>query len=119
MASARSADGVIPANEGGFDFESFRLRSFAAELEAIGELERSNCSRLSEVAAAIDGNARAVIFEGLSGVDHPLIGNVMGTRARLARALAPRVRARRPAILAWVFLTFATTPRPMVNFLSA
>src|SRR5437867_3257265 len=73
--------------ETGVDFERFRLRRFVEELLQTGELEvHSAPAELAEVAAALEGNEKAVLFERVGKEGAPLVGNVMGSRARLARA---------------------------------
>src|SRR5229473_2188869 len=75
------------ARETGIDLERFRLRRFVEELRQTGELEvRTGTAELAEVAAALEGNARAVLFERVGKEGAQLVGNVMGSRARLARA---------------------------------
>jgi UbiD family decarboxylase len=75
------------ARETGIDFERFRLRRFVEELRQAGELEvRSGSTELAEVAQGLEGNARAVLFERTGKEGAALAGNVMGGRARLARA---------------------------------
>lgn len=71
----------------GVDVERFRLRAFVEELRRSGELDaRARGAELADVAAALDGNARAVLFESVGPEGAQLAGNVMGDRARLARA---------------------------------
>jgi UbiD family decarboxylase len=75
------------ARETGIDLERFRLRAFVEELRASGELEvRAGPAELADVAAALEGNAKAVLFERVGREGAQLAGNVMGSRARLARA---------------------------------
>ena len=75
------------ARETGIDLERFRLRRFVEELRQAGELEvRSGGAELAEVAEALEGNARAVLFERVGREGAQLAGNVMGGRSRLARA---------------------------------
>src|SRR5256885_9744651 len=75
------------ARETGIDLERFRLRRFVEELRQSGELEvRDGAADLADVAPALEGNARAVLFERLGKEGAQLVGNVMGSRARLARA---------------------------------
>src|SRR6266545_1863553 len=75
------------ARETGIDFERFRLRRFVEELLQMGGLEaRSEPTELGEVAAALEGNEKAVLFERVGKEGAQLVGNVMGSRARLARA---------------------------------
>jgi UbiD family decarboxylase len=67
------------------DLERFRLRRF---LESLPEAELERISRpteLGDVAAALEGNPRAVWFAEAGGAE--LAGNVAGSRSRLARAL--------------------------------
>ena len=74
--------------ETGIDLERFRLRRFVEELRQSGELEvRAAAAELAEVAPALEGNAKAVLFERVGKEGAQLVGNVMGSRARLARAL--------------------------------
>ncbi len=75
------------AREAGLDLERFRLRRFVEALREAGDLDvRPAPTALGEVAAALEGNARAVLFERTGPEGAQLVGNVMGSRARLARA---------------------------------
>src|SRR6266852_624479 len=75
------------ARETGIDLERFRLRRFVEELRQTGDLEvRAGTADLAEIAPALEGNAKAVLFERVGKEGTPLAGNVMGSRARLARA---------------------------------
>src|SRR2546425_3576833 len=75
------------ARETGIDLQRFRLRRFVEELRQTGELEvRAGAADLAEVAPALEGNAKAVLFERVGKEGASLVGNVMGSRARLARA---------------------------------
>src|SRR6266851_625736 len=75
------------ARETGIDLERFRLRCFVEELRQTGELEvRAGAADLADVAPALEGNARAVLFERVGKEGAPLVGNAMGSRARLAHA---------------------------------
>jgi UbiD family decarboxylase len=75
------------ARETGIDLDRFRLRRFVEELRQAGELEvRSGNADLAEIAQALEGNARAVLFERVGKEGAQLAGNVMGGRERLARA---------------------------------
>src|SRR5712691_8744012 len=75
------------ARESGIDLERFRLRRFVDELRQAGELEvQSGPTELGDVAARLEGNAKAVLFERVGPEGAQLAGNVMGSRARLARA---------------------------------
>ena len=75
------------ARETGIDLERFRLRRFVDELRQAGELEvRSGPAELADVAQALEGNAKAALFERVGAEGAQLAGNVMGSRARLALA---------------------------------
>jgi 2,5-furandicarboxylate decarboxylase 1 len=75
------------ARETGIDFERFRLRRFVEELRQAGALDvRPGQTDLADVAAGLEGNAQAVLFERAGKEGAALAGNVMGGRARLARA---------------------------------
>jgi UbiD family decarboxylase len=68
------------------DLERFRLRTF---LESLGpeELERVDQPvALADVAARLEGNAKAVWFTRAGPEGASLAGNVAGSRSRLARA---------------------------------
>ncbi len=70
------------------DTERFRLRHFVQRLVDDGECEvRSEPVDLIDVAAALDGNPRAVLFKAAGPERVELVGNVMGSRKRLALAL--------------------------------
>src|SRR5713101_762788 len=75
------------ARETGIDLERFRLRRFVEELRQTGDLEvRAGTADLAEIAPALEGNTKAVLFERVGKEGAQLAGNVMGSRARLARA---------------------------------
>src|SRR6267378_3374324 len=75
------------ARETGIDLERFRLRRFVEELRQAGELEvRSESVDLAQIAQGLEGNARAMLFERAGKEGAQLVGNVMGSRSRLARA---------------------------------
>lgn len=68
--------------------DTFRLRSFLAALAAAGELEQvGEPVDLIDIAARLDGNPRAVLFGRAGPEGAELVGNVMGSRKRLAMAL--------------------------------
>src|SRR5215470_4366377 len=70
------------------DIERFRLRGFVDRLVALGECEvYDEPIDLVDVAAALDGNPRAVHFTAVGPEKAELTGNVMGSRKRLALAL--------------------------------
>src|SRR5262245_34292757 len=67
------------------DLDRFRLRRF---VESLGdELEtRDAPTDLTEVAAALEANPRAVHFRKVGPEQQELVGNVTASRSRLARA---------------------------------
>ncbi len=96
------------ARETGIDLERFRLRRFVEELRQTGELEvHAGTAELAEVALALEGNAKAVLFERVGKEGAQLAGNVMGGRARLARAFG----ATPDKLLAEVLRRLRTAPQ--------
>src|ERR1700689_3640831 len=70
------------------DTERFRLRNFVDKCADLGECEgRKEPIDLVDVAAHLDGNPRAVLFKAAGPEKAELVGNVMGSRKRLACAL--------------------------------
>ena len=75
------------ARESGIDLERFRLRRFVEELRQSGELDvQSGPTELGDIAARLEGSAKAALFERVGKEGAQLVGNVMGSRSRLARA---------------------------------
>jgi len=69
------------------DTESFRLSAFVELLRREGELEVVQApTDLIDVAARLDGNSKAVLFEKAGPEQASLVGNVMGSRRRMALA---------------------------------
>lgn len=68
--------------------DRFRLRGFIEKLAEAGELDRI-CDPLDliEVGRRLEGNQRAVLFDAVGPERAELVGNVMGSRGRLALAL--------------------------------
>jgi len=86
---SRPADRDAPV-----DTERFRLRHFVDRLIAAGECEVFDKPiDLVDVAGVLDGNARAVLFTEAGPERAQLVGNVMGSRRRLALALDSDERA--------------------------
>src|SRR5438874_80086 len=89
------------------DTEKFRLRHFVEKLVQEGEcIVHDDPIDLVDVAAVLDCNPSAVWFRAVGSEKAELVGNVMGTRRRLAAALdtdeagfpaALRERLRHPA----------------------
>ena len=70
------------------DTERFRLRRFVERLVQLGECEiHDKPIDLVDVAAVLDGNPKATWFKAVGPEKAELIGNVMGSRKRLALAL--------------------------------
>src|ERR1700688_43668 len=70
------------------DTERFRLRYFVDKLVEAGECEVHNAPiDLVDVGGVLDGTANAVLFKSAGPEKAELVGNVMGSRKRLARAL--------------------------------
>jgi 2,5-furandicarboxylate decarboxylase 1 len=72
------------------DFDRFRLRRFVEGLTdgaCADELETvSAATDLAEVAQILEGNPKAVLFRAVGPERQELVGNVTGSRARIARA---------------------------------
>jgi UbiD family decarboxylase len=70
------------------DTERFRLRNFVEKLVELGKCEVHNAPiDLIDVGSVLDGTANAVLFKAVGPEQAELVGNVMGSRKRLARAL--------------------------------
>ena len=79
----KTESGVQP---GAADGDRFRLRGFIASLPP-DELEtRSAPIDLADVAAALEDNPKAVLFGAVGAERLELVGNVTGSRGRIARA---------------------------------
>ena len=69
------------------DFDRFRLRRFVESLPPGDELQTvSEPVDLADVAALLEGNPNAVLFRAVGPERQELVGNVTGSRTRLARA---------------------------------
>ena len=91
------------------DFDRFRLRRFVEGLgDELAVVETP--TDLADIAGILEGNPKAVLFRAVGPERQELVGNVTGSRARIARAfgvapdkLLPELRRRlqtRPAIVA-------------------
>jgi 2,5-furandicarboxylate decarboxylase 1 len=70
------------------DTEAFRLRRFVDTLVEAGECEiRAEPIDLIDLGAVLDCNAKAVLFRAAGPERAEIVGNVMGSRKRLALAL--------------------------------
>jgi UbiD family decarboxylase len=79
------------------DFETHRLRTF---VDALGpqELERrTGVTKLTEIAQALEANPKAVLFDSAGG--HPVVGNVLASRTRMAQAFGVTPQKLLPEIL--------------------
>ncbi len=75
------------------DTERFRLRNFVEHLVDTGECEvHDKPIELADVAGVLEGNPRAVLFKAAGPEKAELVGNVMGSRQRLASALGTDAR---------------------------
>ncbi len=80
------------------DYDRYRLRRFVEQLETAGELQRRRgTTKLTEIAAALEANPKAVLFEQAGG--EPLVGNVCGSRKRYALAFGVTPQRLLPEIL--------------------
>jgi 2,5-furandicarboxylate decarboxylase 1 len=69
------------------DLDRFRLRRFMEELAGTDELERRDAPiDLADIAKILDGNPRAVHFLAAGPERQELVGNVVSSRSRIARA---------------------------------
>ena len=69
------------------DLDRFRLRNYIDELLGTDELEvHDDAVDLADVAAILHGNPKAVWFRNPHGAGLDLVGNVVGSRSRMARA---------------------------------
>jgi UbiD family decarboxylase len=104
--STMTAASAAPAFD--VDVNRFRLRRFVDELAAAGELEIHDESvDLADVAAHLDENPKAVLFRAVGPERAELVGNVAGSRARLARAFDTTP----DGLLAEVLRRLKTAPR--------
>ncbi|MGD0027193.1 MAG: UbiD family decarboxylase, partial [Xanthobacteraceae bacterium] len=79
---------MVTTNLATIDTERFRLRNFVEKLVDLGECEvRKEPIDLVDVGGVLDGNPRAVLFKAAGPEKAELVGNLMGSRRRLALAL--------------------------------
>ena len=81
-----------PANREGLNLDRFRLRGFVERLANADELlvVDKRCE-LADVAAILASCEKAVLFKNAGGSE--LVGNVMGSRSRLALAFGVPAQA--------------------------
>lgn len=78
---------VIQKANAAIDLERYRLRSFIREMEEIGELRVvEEQIDLADIADHLEGSPRAVLFRKAGPEQAEVLGNVTGSRARIARA---------------------------------
>lgn len=78
---------TVISPETGLDLDRFRLRTFVEEMRDADELEiHEEHVDLVDVAAILQGNPKAVWFKNVGPENQELIGNVVGSRSRLALA---------------------------------
>jgi 2,5-furandicarboxylate decarboxylase 1 len=79
---------MLTKTSAAIDTERFRLRNFIDRLIDLGECEvRKEPVDLVDVGGVLDGNPRAALFKAAGPEQAELVGNVMGSRKRLALAL--------------------------------
>tara|TARA_R110000787_G_scaffold98771_2_gene203102 strand:- start:1088 stop:2647 length:1560 start_codon:yes stop_codon:yes gene_type:complete len=96
---------------GGIDTEAFRLRRFVESLAETGELETHEAPiDLIDMGRVLDGHPRAVLFRKAGPEGAEVVGNVMGSRSRLAAAFGAA-----PAQLAREMMRRMATPQPAIE----
>ena len=74
------------------DTDQFRLRRFIERLANTDELEtRADAVPLSDIAAVLEGNARAVHFRKAGPEGQEMVGGVCASRSRLAYAFGVEI----------------------------
>jgi 2,5-furandicarboxylate decarboxylase 1 len=68
------------------DFDRYRLRRFVDNLASDALETRKEAIDLADVADALEGNPKAVLFRAVGPEGQELVGNVTGSRARIAQA---------------------------------
>ena len=96
------------------DTEKFRLRNFVDTLVQSGEAEIHDAPiALLGLAARLDGNPKAVLFRNAGAAGAEVVGNVLGSRERVARAFGVA-----PQDLAAEIATRLNAPQPVVKISS-
>ena len=97
--SVDSSDRIV-RSAGDVDFDRFRLRRLVDRLVDRGEVEvHEEPVDLIDVAGHLDGNPKALYFKNLGPEGTELVGNVMGSRDRIAYALGVEEDGLRDAIV--------------------
>jgi UbiD family decarboxylase len=85
MAIVETAQAKAPSRAA--ELDRFRLRGFVDSLAKGDELETvREAVDLADVAGVLEGNPKAVLFRAVGPERQELVGNVTGSRSRLARA---------------------------------
>ncbi len=79
-------DNTKPSGATGLDLDRFRLRSFIENLPADQVEVHDEPVDLRDIAAIMQGNPKAVLFRKGGPEGHEVVGNVIGSRERIARA---------------------------------
>lgn len=101
MSAATVNAGRKDHSQGNVDMDRFRVRTFVEQLAAAGEVDvvEENVP-LAHVAARMEGNPRAVWFRNAGPEGAEIVGNVAGSRKRLAMAFGVDERAAMQEMLA-------------------
>ena len=81
------------------DFDRFRLRRFVEALRRRARDREREPTDLADVAAVLEGNPKAVLFRAVGPERQELVGNVTGSRARIARAFGVEPNELLPELL--------------------
>jgi UbiD family decarboxylase len=104
-----------PVSAAANETERYRLRNFLAGVEHAGELDMvADPIDLIDIAPRLDGNPRAVLFGAVGPERAQLVGNVLGSRRRLALAFGTTEQGLLAEILKRV-----ATPIPPVEVSSS
>jgi len=91
---------IIQKADASIDLDRYSLRRFLAEMEAIGELETiEHPVDLADLAKYLDGSPKAVYFKKAGPEQAEVIGNVTGSRARIAKAFGVAPEKLLPELL--------------------
>ena len=94
------------------DFEKFRLRNFVNKLVDLGEVEiHDEPVPLSDLSQIIEATPKAVLFRKAGPEQLEIVGNVAGSRARIAAALGMEPTAD----LAAEFQRRIASPQPTIE----
>jgi UbiD family decarboxylase len=108
-------DTPAPGQTARIDLDKFRLRTLVDRLIAMGEVEiHEEPLELMALAEILDGHEKAVLFRKAGPEGAELVGNVIGSRKRLAAAFAVA-----PAQLAREMTRRMASPQPAIEIPSA